>query len=99
MVTIPIQAQLSTEQLLDAVAQLPPDELASFIARAIELQSRGTQERAEADTTQRLDQEVAAIAEQVRATGQRVLGLNKGAILVSDDFDAPLPEAFWLGTM
>ena len=28
---------------------------------------------------------------------QRVLGLNKGQISMSDDFNAPLPDEFWLG--
>ena len=27
----------------------------------------------------------------------RVAGLNKGKIWVSDDFDAPLPDEFWMG--
>ncbi len=27
---------------------------------------------------------------------KRVAGLNRGAIRVSDDFDAPLPDEFWL---
>ena len=27
----------------------------------------------------------------------RVLGLHAGSIWMSDDFDAPLPDAFWLG--
>ena len=28
----------------------------------------------------------------------RVAGLRQGAIWTSDDFDAPLPEAFWAAT-
>jgi len=28
----------------------------------------------------------------------RVAELHKGAIITSDDFDAPLPDDFWLGT-
>lgn len=27
----------------------------------------------------------------------RVAGLNKGKIWMSDDFDAPLPDKFWMG--
>ncbi len=27
----------------------------------------------------------------------RVLGLNRGEIWMADDFDAPLPDEFWLG--
>ncbi len=28
---------------------------------------------------------------------KRVAGLHAGAIFVADDFDEPLPDAFWLG--
>ncbi len=28
---------------------------------------------------------------------KRVAGLNRGMILTDDDFDAPLPDEFWLG--
>ncbi len=31
------------------------------------------------------------------ASTQRVPGLHLGAIWMSDDFDAPLPDDFWLG--
>jgi antitoxin (DNA-binding transcriptional repressor) of toxin-antitoxin stability system len=29
----------------------------------------------------------------------RVAGLHTGAITTSEDFDAPLPDEFWLGTL
>ncbi|NIM15375.1 MAG: toxin-antitoxin (TA) system antitoxin [Candidatus Aminicenantes bacterium] len=29
--------------------------------------------------------------------GKRVAGLNRGKMRMSDDFDAPLPDEFWLG--
>ncbi len=29
----------------------------------------------------------------------RVAGLHKGAIWISDDFDEPLDDAFWLGEL
>ena len=29
---------------------------------------------------------------------ERVPDLNKGTIWISDDFDDPLPDEFWLGT-
>ncbi|MGP8329793.1 MAG: type II toxin-antitoxin system Phd/YefM family antitoxin [Methanosarcinaceae archaeon] len=29
----------------------------------------------------------------------RIAGLHEGAIWMSDDFNAPLPDSFWLGTM
>ena len=28
---------------------------------------------------------------------QRIAGLGEGTIVIAEDFDAPLPEAFWLG--
>jgi Protein of unknown function (DUF2281) len=28
---------------------------------------------------------------------KRVAGLGKGTIAIADDFDAPLPDSFWLG--
>ena len=28
---------------------------------------------------------------------QRIAGLGKGTIVIAEDFDEPLPEAFWLG--
>ncbi len=28
----------------------------------------------------------------------RIAGLHQGAIWISDDFDVPLPDSFWLGT-
>jgi hypothetical protein len=29
--------------------------------------------------------------------GARVFGLHEGEMWMSDDFNAPLPESFWLG--
>jgi hypothetical protein len=31
------------------------------------------------------------------ASSPRILGLNRGAMKMSDDFDEPLPDEFWLG--
>jgi Protein of unknown function (DUF2281) len=31
------------------------------------------------------------------ALSPRILGLNRGAMKMSDDFDEPLPDEFWLG--
>lgn len=28
---------------------------------------------------------------------KRIAGLNRGQVWMSDDFDAPLPDEFWLG--
>ena len=32
-------------------------------------------------------------------TSPRIPGLHSGAIQMSDDFDEPLPDDFWLGSM
>ncbi len=40
MTTIPIEVQISTEQLLQAVEHLPPEELASFLAHVLALRSQ-----------------------------------------------------------
>lgn len=39
MTTIPIEVQVSTEQLLQAVQQLPPQELVSFLAQVLALRA------------------------------------------------------------
>jgi len=40
MTTVPIEVQVSTEQLLQAVEQLPPRELASFAAQVLALRAQ-----------------------------------------------------------
>jgi Protein of unknown function (DUF2281) len=34
---------------------------------------------------------------QPQAVQQRVLGLNQGEIWMSEDFNDPLPDEFWMG--
>ena len=38
-----------------------------------------------------------AVENSAPSEGPRVSGLGKGKWWVADDFDAPLPEEFWLG--
>ena len=35
--------------------------------------------------------------QMARQSRKRIAGLWKGTIVIADDFDEPLPEAFWLG--
>ena len=43
-------------------------------------------------------QELAEVeAETEPQPRQRLAGLGQGTIVIADDFDAPLPDAFWLG--
>lgn len=41
--------------------------------------------------------ELARLAAQVKATGCRILGLNKGPLFMSEDFNDELPDDFWFG--
>jgi hypothetical protein len=78
MTTIPIEAQISTDQLLHAIEQLPPHEFATFLARLLDLQTRrvrGLQETEMADHPERQVE----LAAQVHTDRQRI------------HFDAPLP--------
>jgi hypothetical protein len=43
---------------------------------------------------QEVEEVESQLAQQPR---QRIAGLGKGTIVIADDFDEPLPEAFWLG--
>ena len=43
---------------------------------------------------QELEEVEAQTEQQLR---KRIAGLGKGTIVIADDFDAPLPDAFWLG--
>jgi antitoxin (DNA-binding transcriptional repressor) of toxin-antitoxin stability system len=45
------------------------------------------------------DKPVAKIVPVLPHLQTRIAGLNKGEIWVSDDFDAPLPDQFWMGTL
>ncbi|MBI5671597.1 MAG: type II toxin-antitoxin system prevent-host-death family antitoxin [Chloroflexi bacterium] len=40
---------------------------------------------------------VARLTPVTIAEGERILGLHAGSWTVSDDFDEPLPDDFWLG--
>lgn len=48
--------------------------------------------------TKRFLQEVEeAVAQAAQQPRQRIAGLGKGTIVIADDFDESLPDAFWLG--
>ncbi len=42
-------------------------------------------------------QDASGFVEQPRAMTPRTPGLNKGLYWIAEDFDAPLPDSFWLG--
>ena len=45
------------------------------------------------------DKPVAKIVPVSPPIQKRIAGLNKGKIWASDDFDDPLPDHFWVGTV
>jgi len=44
------------------------------------------------------DKPLARLVPVTTPTRGRVAGLHRGAAWVSEDFDAPLPDEFWLGS-
>jgi len=40
---------------------------------------------------------VARLVPVAHGAGARIPGLHLGKVWISDDFDAPLPDSFWLG--
>ena len=40
---------------------------------------------------------IARLASVAPKKKKRIAGLNRGSIWTSEDFDAPLPDEFWLG--
>jgi hypothetical protein len=38
-----------------------------------------------------------AETQMVQQPRKRIAGLGQGTIVIAEDFDEPLPEAFWLG--
>ena len=43
------------------------------------------------------DVPVARIVPLAKPSRKRLTGLHRGAMKMHDDFDAPLPDSFWLG--
>jgi len=44
------------------------------------------------------DRQLAKLVPIASPARERVAGLTPGAIWISDDFDEPLPDEFWLGS-
>lgn|GEM_PF-1375368 len=105
---IVIESTISTEQLIHPAGQLSDGEFDTFVDRLLAL--RGHPRPAPAATGGRDyvptreakygpggDRTLDDLAAQVRASGRRILDLNRGAVHAWSDFDDPLPDAFWLG--
>jgi hypothetical protein len=78
-------------QMLEVLEQLSPElrqQVFDFAEFLVQRQNKLAQ-----------DQSVATLGEAVSVAGKppRVFGLHAGQVWMSDDFDAPLPDEFWLG--
>jgi hypothetical protein len=38
-----------------------------------------------------------AATDRIAPSGKRIMGLHRGMITTTEDFDEPLPDEFWLG--
>ena len=77
---------------MTVMLELPPDLEERLRAEASE-----TGQDAETLLQQRVRQMLSATPRTPDAAPPRVAGLNRGQIWVREDFDASLPEEFWLG--
>ena len=66
---------------------IPFDDLLKVVDSLSPEQKRVLREHIDTETTQN----------EVDLSKPRILGLHPGAIWMSDDFDDPLPDEFWLG--
>lgn len=80
------------EAAADTLSKEDKESLLRFLAVRLREEHAGVSPRIYAD------EEVAAmLAEDNADRNIRQAGLHAGAWEVADDFDAPLPEGFWLG--
>ncbi|MBE9215257.1 DUF2281 domain-containing protein [Plectonema cf. radiosum LEGE 06105] len=70
-----------TEVLIAKVQSLPPEQQQTLLDFVEFLEHKNTQ--SQPISTQPVQ--------------QRVLGLNRGEVWMSEDFNEPLPDEFWLG--
>ena len=72
--------------------ELPPDQ-----EERLRLKASETGQDAQTLLQDMVRQMLSASSSEPSPPSPRVAGLNRGQTWVSDDFDAPLPDRFWLG--
>jgi len=77
---------------MTVMLELPPD-----LEEKLRAEAAQTGQDAQALLQQKVRQMLSAAPVTPTVTSPRVAGLNRGQIWISEDFDAPLPDAFWLG--
>jgi len=81
------------ERLLEKLQVLVPERQQQLLDFAEFL----VQQQAQVETVQRAVQNIEENTEASSIQKQRVFGLHAGQVWMSEDFDAPLPDEFWLG--
>jgi len=77
---------------MTVMLELPPD-----LEERLRAEAAQTGQEAEALLQQKVRQLLSTTPPTLETAPPRVAGLNRGQIWVSEDFDAPLPDEFWLG--
>jgi hypothetical protein len=77
---------------MTVMLELPPD-----LEEKLRAEAAQTGQDAQALLQQKVRQMLSTAPATPTTAPARVAGLNRGQIWVSEDFDAPLPDAFWLG--
>ena len=75
---------------------ITPEEEARLRAAA-EQEGRDVLELARAIFGEALQNRCASPTGTKDVSGGRIFDMHPGAMVMSDDFDAPLPDSFWLG--
>lgn len=79
---------MSTVELYHQIEQLPPQEQLVLAQQIL----AGLMQQLPLNTAEQ------PVRQGRSAMHQRVAGLHAGMAWMSDDFDEPLPDEFWLGT-
>lgn len=77
---------------MTVMLELPPD-----LEEKLRAEAAQTGQDAGALLQQKVRQMLSGAPIAPTAASPRIAGLNRGRIWVSEDFDAPLPDEFWLG--
>ena len=85
MTTIPIEVQVSPEQLLHAVQQLPPSELAAFIAQVLRLHAQYQAPHVGQSETELLLQVNQGLAPELRRRFDELVARRQAATITPDE--------------
>ncbi len=87
MTTIPIEAEISTEQLLRAVSQLPPEELAAFVDHVLALRAEREQRRLSQSETSLLLQVNEGVSTNIRQRFNELVAKRQAETITPAELD------------